>query len=236
MGPLERSPDVPRGNHVDLASFSLRPRGIFSACALPSFTLIGCLPIVAQETGVSGRVLDATSATIANAIVTAAAEDGARISTITNGQGFYQFPTLRGARYTIRFESPGFAPAEKTFNLLVGQMATIDIALQPASTTSTVNVVADTAAVETTSSAVGGTVNPSQVHNLPRNGRNWLELAMMAGGLTRTPPATVTMRVTACAQFPEQPNNFDALSVIAYTEAKLQDSPALRLALANLPQ
>lgn len=62
-----------------------------------------CLPLLAQETGISGRVSDPSNAVIANVAVTATAEDGTNISTATNAAGLYQFPGLRAGDYRLRF-------------------------------------------------------------------------------------------------------------------------------------
>lgn len=149
---------------------------------LPLLAAAGAL---AQETAISGRITDSTGAVIMNASVSATADGGGKLSTVTNSQGLYQFPALRGAKYVLRVESPGFTPAEKTLTLLVGQSLTVDLSLRPAATSSTVDVVADTSAVETTSSEVGGNVNPTQVSSLPLNGRNWMELSLLVPGVAR---------------------------------------------------
>ena len=151
----------------------------------PLIALLSCAALFGQETGISGRVIDPTNAVIADAKVSVVALDGAKLATLSNGQGLYQFPSLRATQYVLRFEAPGFGPVEKTLTLLVGQVATVDITLQPASTSSTVNVIEDTAVVDTLSSAVAGSVSPAQINNLPLNGRNWLELSMMVPGITR---------------------------------------------------
>src|SRR5260370_28941325 len=151
----------------------------------PLIALLSCAALFGQETGISGRVIDPTNAVIADAKVSVVALDGAKLATLSNGKGLYQFLSLRATQYVLRFEAPGFGPVEKTLTLLVGQVATVDITLQPASTSSTVNVIEDTAVVDTLSSAVAGSVSPAQINNLPLNGRNWLELSMMVPGITR---------------------------------------------------
>ena len=72
------------------------------------------LPLVAQQTGISGRVADASKAVLADAKVTVTAADGTEVATVTNATGLYQFPGLRAGTYVLRFEAPGFAPAERT--------------------------------------------------------------------------------------------------------------------------
>ena len=76
----------------------------------------------------------------------------------------------------LRFEAPGFTPAEKTLSLLVGQELTVDVTMRPASTSSTVDVLGGADLIEASSSQVGGNINPTQVATLPLNGRNWMEL------------------------------------------------------------
>ena len=143
-----------------------------------------CLPLFAQETGISGRVGDPSNALIANVSVTATGEDGTKVTTTTNATGLYQFPGLRAGNYRLRFEVPGFAPAERTVLLLVGQNASIDVDLQLSQTTSTVNVEAVANAVDTSNSNVAGDVSPTEVQKVPLNGRNFLQLAMMVPGIT----------------------------------------------------
>jgi hypothetical protein len=139
---------------------------------------------LAQETGVSGKVTDPSGATIANAVVSASGSEGTKVQTVTNAQGGYQLPALRAGSFVLRFEAPGFAPAERSLTLLVGQVANIEVALQVASATSAVSVEAAIVAVDTTSSSINGDVSPTEVSKVPLNGRNYLQLAMMVPGIT----------------------------------------------------
>ncbi|HEY3840761.1 MAG TPA: TonB-dependent receptor, partial [Bryobacteraceae bacterium] len=139
---------------------------------------------IAQQTGISGRVTDPSNASIDTVIVTATGNDGSKVRTVSNTQGIYQFPALRAASYILRFESPGFAPAERTLSLLVGQVATVDVKLQLASASASIAVEAQAAAVDATTSQLAGDVSPSEVSKIPLNGRNYLQLAMMVPGIT----------------------------------------------------
>ena len=142
------------------------------------------VPLMAQQTGITGRVTDPSAGLIATARITATGDDGTKLLTTTNAQGLYQLPALRAGMYVVRFEASGFAPAERTLSLLVGQMANVDVALQVASASAVVSVEAEGAAVDTTSSSVAGDVSPVEVSRLPLNGRNYLQLAMMVPGIT----------------------------------------------------
>jgi len=138
-----------------------------------------------QQTSITGTVTDQSGAAIPNARVRATpAAGGSGTTIVTNPQGSYQIPSVPAANYVVRIEAPGFAPAERTFELLVGQIAVIDAQLRPASVSSTVDVIADVQAVDTSSSAVAGNMTPEQMHDIPLNGRNWMNLALMVPGIT----------------------------------------------------
>jgi hypothetical protein len=143
-----------------------------------------CLPLYAQQTGITGRVSDPSNAVVAGVTVTATAEDGTKVTTTSNATGLYQIPGLRAGNYRLRFDIPGFAPAERTLTLFVGQTASVDLEMQLSQTTSTVNVEAASNAVDTSNSNVAGDVSPTEVQKVPLNGRNFLQLAMMVPGIT----------------------------------------------------
>ena len=146
--------------------------------------MAAAMPLLAQQTGIAGRVSDPSNAVVANVTVTATAADGTTETTVTNVGGLYQFPGLRAGDYRLRFETPGFAPAERTVTLLVGQTATVDLTMQLSQTSTTVNVEAAANAVDTSSSTGAGDVSPTEVQKIPLNGRNFLQLAMMVPGIT----------------------------------------------------
>jgi hypothetical protein len=138
----------------------------------------------AQQTGISGRVMDASNAALAGAVVAVQSPDGTKLETLSNAQGTYQFPALRAGVYVLHFEAPGFGAAEKSISLLVGEVANVDVTMQVAAASSTVAVEAEAPAVDTTSSTVAGDVSPSEVARVPVNGRNYLQLALLVPGIT----------------------------------------------------
>jgi Carboxypeptidase regulatory-like domain/TonB dependent receptor len=160
------------------------------------FSIAGSFSGWAQQTGIGGRVTDPSGAVISQAKVTATGADGSKFLTTTNAQGLYQFPALRAAAYVIRIEAPGFSPAERTITVLVGQISSVDIALQLAQTNASVAVEAVAAGVDTSSSVVAGDVSPSEVQRLPLNGRNYLQLAMLVPGITSNDVTNSPLGVT----------------------------------------
>src|SRR5580700_8847457 len=148
------------------------------------FAVSAGVPLLAQQTGISGQLTDVSKAVLAAAKVTVTGQDGTSLATTTNGTGLYQFPGLRAGTYVLRFEAAGFSPAERTVELLVGQTPTIDVAMQISKTGTTVNVEAAAEFVDTSNSTVSGDVSPVEVSKIPLNGRNYLQLAMMVPGIT----------------------------------------------------
>ncbi len=139
----------------------------------------------AQTTSISGTVTDQSGSVIPDARVQAAPSGGGtKSTTLTNQQGLYLIPALTADDYIVRIDAPGFSPVEKTVTLLVGQALALDIQVHPASVSSTVNVNEEVVAVSTSSSAVAGNIDRAQMRDLPLNGRNWMNLALMVPGVT----------------------------------------------------
>lgn len=148
-------------------------------CVIPGILL-------AQQTSIGGSITDSSGAAIPQAIVKASSKNGGIASvTLTNSQGTYQLSSLSAADYIVRVEAPGFVPAERSLTLLIGQTLALDLQLHPAAVNSAVDVIADVPQVETTSSAVASNIDPRQMHDTPLNGRNWMQLALLAPGITK---------------------------------------------------
>ena len=91
----------------------------------------------AQQTSITGRITDESQAAVAGAKVLASTKGGgATYATLTTENGSFQFPSVVANDFVVRVEFPGFSPAEKTFSLLVGQTARIDIQLKPSAVSS----------------------------------------------------------------------------------------------------
>lgn len=110
--------------------------------------------------------------------------DGTKITATTNADGLYQLPALRAQSYVLRLDAAGFAPAERTISLLVGQVISVDVSLQVATASTTVAVEATAVAIDTTGSSIAGDVSPAEVSKVPLNGRNYLQLSTLVAGIT----------------------------------------------------
>ena len=83
-------------------------------------------------------------------------------------------------------EAPGFTDHARTLVLSAGSAFDISISLEVAGIDTAVTVVADSQLLETARSQIAGTVPQAEVQNLPMNGRNYLDLALLVPGVSRT--------------------------------------------------
>src|SRR5215510_10036696 len=122
--------------------------------ALPRLAVLSAA-ILAAQTGsgtVQGVVRDTTSAVIPGAKVTLIHSATMRnYSTTTNSTGFFSFPPALPGSYAITAEAPGMQTWEGKFVLQVGQTEDISPVLSVGTATTQVSVVADAAALVTTS-------------------------------------------------------------------------------------
>ncbi|HZQ22366.1 MAG TPA: TonB-dependent receptor [Terriglobales bacterium] len=151
------------------------------------------LPTSAQELGtavINGDVTDPQGAVVRNATVTAENKStGSKRSTITNSAGIFAFNNLAPGSYELRVNAPGFAGFISQLRLEIGQQANVKTRLSVASQQTVIEVGGSNAipAVNTVSSVVDGVVDSHQIDNLPLNGRNFIELALLMPGNSPAP-------------------------------------------------
>jgi hypothetical protein len=159
------------------------------------FVVFATLALQAQivETGViTGVVKDNTGAVIPNAHVNVRNDGtGLASNTTTNDQGIYVTPPLNPGNYSVAIEVPGFSKVVEKIRLDVGQRVAADATLAVGTTAETVEVQATGTVLQTESSSVGNLRTEEAVRDLPLNGRNSADRALMHL------PAFATRR-TAC--------------------------------------
>jgi hypothetical protein len=137
----------------------------------------------------SGQVTDPSAALVPGVRVTATShERGQSFGTETDSQGRFRFLYLPVDSYALRFERPPFAPVTRAVTLTVGQALDVSVRLSMPQMSQSVDVVADPPVVETVRSQIAETIAPHEVANLPLNGRNYLDLAALSPGVTRSNP------------------------------------------------
>ena len=137
----------------------------------------------------SGHVADAGGALVPDAPVVAYNVNTGWTQTATSdGDGHFRFPYLQVGAYEITVEAPGFARLVRRLTLTVGQALDLQLKLTVADVTENVNVAADLPLVETVRTQLAETLLPREIDSLPLNGRNYLDLAALTPGVTRSNP------------------------------------------------
>jgi hypothetical protein len=112
---------------------------------------------------------------------------------MTNEVGRYRVPDLLVGQYEVQATQPGFQTViEKSITVTVGSEREVNISLPIGQTQQTVNVEAQIAQVDTSSSAITTLVDDKQIAELPLNGRNYTQLIALAPGVLQTPPSFPT--------------------------------------------
>ena len=143
---------------------------------------------LAQDAALTGTVTDSTGGVLPGVTVTAVNEaTGNSFVSVTDGTGSYRMP-VRVGNYRVTAELQGFTTIQRTgVRLLVGETIGINLQMAPSTIQETVTVTAEAPLIEVNTSSLGGNIDPSQVQELPVQGRNWMALAMLAPGSRTTP-------------------------------------------------
>src|SRR4051794_32376080 len=163
-----------------------------SLCCLTLGVLLWGMTAVAQESGgatINGTVTDASGGLVTGAKITATqTSTGAQRTTQTSSAGLYSFTALPAGNYDVTVEAAGFKQTKFTaVPVSVGAVVTLDAHLEVGATQDTVDVTADAPVIETSRSQTSTVVNQRAISDLPINGRNFLDFAVLTPGVVRDP-------------------------------------------------
>jgi hypothetical protein len=135
---------------------------------------------------ITGTVRDPQGAAVANVEVTFLDEKtGSSRTAKTNDDGFYSAPGLPAGVYSISAAPTGFKKTVATgVQLHVSENLTVNLDLQVGQVTEIVTVTSEAAPVELRSGEVSSLISEKQVTELPLNGRNYAQLALMVPGVS----------------------------------------------------
>lgn len=134
---------------------------------------------------ISGTILDASGAAVANAKV-AVTNTGTNREHTTNSDaaGAYKVQLLQPGDYIVTVEAPGFRRLVRSgISLQVNQQSQLDLTLQLGQTSEVLEVSEQAPLLESESSVLGTVVNEKLVNQLPLNGRNFVQLATLSPGV-----------------------------------------------------
>src|SRR6266581_2232527 len=153
-----------------------------------------CNPALAQRTtgSLRGQVLDPQGAAVANAKVTVTNQDtGVVQTTQTTSAGTWNLPSILPGKYTVSVEGAGFKGlVKKDVTVLADQENVADAQLQLGVASETIEVMAGTEQVQTTSSSLNNNFDSQALLSLPVVGgalSSPLNLAILAPNVTAQP-------------------------------------------------
>ena len=108
-------------------------------------------------------------------------ETGIQATTTTNDTGDYLFLNVKIGTYKLTAEKPGFSAANAdNVGVSVNARQRVDFSLKVGQVTESINVTDGVIAVESDSSDRGLVVGRKQIVDLPLNGRNYADLALLS--------------------------------------------------------
>ena len=130
---------------------------------------------------ISGTVRDEKGAVVPRAEVSIQGEGTGTSRTVnSDDNGFYLANSLPAGRYTVSTAPSGFKKTVATaVDLHVSENKVVNLDLQVGQVSETVTVSSDAAPVETRSGELSSLISEKQVTELPLNGRNYVQLALL---------------------------------------------------------
>ena len=162
------------------------PKAVLVAFVL----LVSVRALGAQTAGtIVGTVRDKTGGVLTEVQLTARHLDtGLTRSTVSHAEGSFVFAAMPVGPYAIRAELSGFRPlVHKGVHLTVGETADVDLTMELGSFDQEITVVARTSLVNTRSSELSYLVSEESMRELPLNGRNYTDLALLQPGVIAFP-------------------------------------------------
>ncbi len=165
-------------------------RVLFSLPAL-LFLLMACGSTLRAQTtaaGVVGTVRDASGGAVPSAAITVTnLETGQSFNAVTGADGTYTVPpVLHPGNYEVSASKQGFqTTTSDPMALQIGDVKQVDLTLQVGSAKQTITVSAGAVEnLQTETSDRGAVITGSQIVDLPLNGQNFSQLAVLQPGVT----------------------------------------------------
>jgi hypothetical protein len=158
----------------------------WSVLALAGFLLLPVAVVAQTSATLSGTVEDTSGGALPGVTVQVVENNtGRQQSAVTGATGGFRASALPPGTYRVEAALSGFATMIlPEIELLVGQNADITIQMALAGVEETITVTAEAPLVDLVSSEVAGNVDRRMMDDLPVQGRNWMELALLVKGIT----------------------------------------------------
>ena len=158
------------------------------ACAL----LLPSAAMAQQRGSITGKVVDPDGLALPGATVTVKEQNtGFTRTAVTASTGAYTVPNLDPGTYTVTVTMPGFSTVNrKDQPITAGSEVVLELKMGGVGLTEAITVEGQAPLVETTKSAVGGTLSKNEIEDVPSNFRNFTALTQLIPGMTPQPAAS----------------------------------------------
>src|SRR5690242_4509690 len=185
---MERSDQQGVGSSEVRAAMGVRQpsQTRFGFTLIATLLLLGTL-VQAQVVTVAlqGRVFDTTGAAVPGATVTAVdTATGLTRTTNASSMGDYQVQSLPPGDYTVSVEKAGFRKMAKKVHLDLGALGNLDFNLPVGEIKEEVTVQDVGEVAEPTRTMVSSVIDEQKIQDLPVNGRQFIDFALLAPGVT----------------------------------------------------
>ena len=170
------------------AKLALMRTLIFGAAVGLILAVVG--PAVAQEAinhaSVAGRVTDETGGSVVDARIEAHdLSTGVRNAARTNAEGRFRLVYLRPGQYQFTIAAQGFVTARRMLTLAIGTAFDLPVQLKPGAVDA-VTVTGESTLIDAARSQISAVIGQQEAQSLPLNGRNFLDIALLAPGVSPT--------------------------------------------------
>ena len=140
---------------------------------------------------IRGSILDPTGASVANATYHLVSEEtGISRSGASTRNGVYDIAQLQPGSYRLEVEIVGYKLSINQVTLAVNQRLRLDVQLELGTVNEQVVVTAPPLALDQISTGLGTVLENREIQMLPLDGRNFLELALLAPGTAPAAPGS----------------------------------------------
>ncbi|MDX6269197.1 MAG: hypothetical protein QOD28_420, partial [Acidobacteriota bacterium] len=172
---------------------TLHFRHVLRAVLLTSFALflVAAPAVFAQQTDatIAGEIKDTLGGVLVGVEVTARnLETGFTRTATSVDEGRFVFPGMPVGSYEIRAAQTGFKPyLLERLRLAISESAVLNITLEVASVDTQIDVTGNAELVNTQTSELSYLVSEDAIRELPLNGRNYTDLALLQPGVIAYP-------------------------------------------------
>lgn len=139
--------------------------------------------------GLTGTIVDSAGASIAGVRVLLTGEGNGFVrSAISTSQGFFSFPDLTPATFTVAIDAPGFKAYRQTkLAISSGEQRSLGtVRLEVGHTGETISVTAEVVSVDLNSAEKGGTLTGDQLEHMALRGRDVFDAISLLPGVVDT--------------------------------------------------